>query len=306
MKNFLFFFLVAFTPLFAQPQQEPINALALKNGCRILSAPPSFYTSNEFSSKIDPWTKHALLDESSLLGWSSAANTRFPYRFVFELAEDFLLEKLYFDTQGQKELKGNCAHEVQVEVSSQGPDKGFSNFGFFTLKEYAVTEFKIKPTKARWVRLSILSNYGNAKYTQLQEFKAFGNFAETNYSASNIVGLWDTNFDWLSINSNQNEYIYGCYKWEEGELYSSLISRRTFHFKWTQKGDGLKGWAILTVNKEGTYLSGIWGFNENYAQFGCWEFKKNSDKPNVCINDQVKNMKKEFPLNSDNAKEVKQ
>jgi hypothetical protein len=247
-----------------------------------------------------------LLDESSLLGWSSAANTRFPYRFVFELAEDFLLEKLYFDTQGQKELKGNCAHEVQVEVSSQGPDKGFSNFGFFTLKEYAVTEFKIKPTKARWVRLSILSNYGNAKYTQLQEFKVFGNFAETNYSASNIVGLWDTNFDWLSINSNQNEYIYGCYKWEEGELYSSLISRRTFHFKWTQKGDGLKGWAILTVNKEGTYLSGIWGFNENYAQFGCWEFKKSSVKPNVCINDQVKNMKKEFPLNSDNAKEVKQ
>ncbi|HXA00982.1 MAG TPA: OmpA family protein [Cytophagaceae bacterium] len=293
------YILFIFISFFAKAQGDHINALALKNGCRILVAPPSFYTSNEFTAKIDAWTKQALLDESGTLGWCSAANIRFPYRFVFELAEDFVLDGLYFDTQGQKELRGICTHEVQVEVSSEGPDKGFSNLGFFTLKEYAVTEFKINPIKARWIKLSILSNYGNAQYTQLQEFKAFGSFAEKNYDAANIVGLWDTNFEWVSINRNENGYIYGCYKWEEGELYSGTISRRNFNFKWSQKGDGLKGWAILTINKEGTRLNGIWGFNENYNQFGFWEFKKNSGKPNVCdIDAQVKNIRPKFPLSS--------
>jgi hypothetical protein len=295
----LLYLLLIFIPLFSKAQQDSINALALKNGCRILVAPPSFYTSNEFSAKVDPWTKQALLDESSALGWCSAANTRFPYRFIFELSEDFVLDRLYFDTQGQKEFRGICAREIQVEVSSQGPDKGFSNAGFFTLKEYAISEFKINLLKARWVRLSILSNYGNGQYTQLQEFKAFGNFAEKNYDAANIVGLWDTNFDWLSINSNVNGYIYGCYKWEEGELHSGIISRRTFNFKWSQKGDGLKGWAVLTINKEGTRLNGIWGFNENHKQFGWWEFKKNSDKPNSCDMDaQMKSIMPEYPTQS--------
>jgi Sad1 / UNC-like C-terminal len=298
MKSLLCFLLV-FIPFFAKAQEGRINALTLKNGCRILAAPSSFYTSNEFTAKIDPWTKQALLDESSILGWCSAENIRAPYRFIFELSEDFVLDELYFDTQGQKELRGVCAREVQVEISSEGPDKGFSNLGFFTLKEYGVAEFKIKPIKARWVKLSILSNYGNPKYTQLQEFKAFGNFAERNYDAANIVGLWDSNFEWVSINSNQNGYIYGCYKWEEGELYSGVITRRNFNFKWSQKGDGLKGWAELTINKEGNILSGIWGFNENHNQFGFWEFKKNSDKPNVCdIDEKVKNIIPKFPLNS--------
>jgi hypothetical protein len=305
MKNLLFIILI-FVPFFSKAQEEQINALALKNGCRILTAPASFYTSNEFASKIEPWTKQALLDETSNLGWCSAANARAPHRFVFELSEEFVLEKFLFDTQGQKEMRGICAREVQVEVSALGSDKGFINLGFFSLKEYAVSEFKIANVKARWIRLSILSNYGHAQYTQLQEFKALGSFSEENYSAANIVGLWDSNFDWISINSNPNGYIYGCYKWEEGELYSGKITRRNFFFKWSQKGDGLKGWAILTINKEGTRLNGIWGFNENYAQFGFWEFTKNSDKPNVCDNDQqVKSRMPEYSLSSGNSVEPK-
>jgi outer membrane protein OmpA-like peptidoglycan-associated protein len=298
MKNLLFVILI-FAPFFSKAQQEQINALALKNGCRMLSAPASFYTSNEFTSKIEPWTKQALLDETSNLGWCSAASARAPHRFVFELSEEFVLEKFLFDTQGQKEMRGICAREVQVEVSAVGPDKGFLNLGFFSLKEYAVSEFKIANIKARWIRLSILSNYGHAQYTQLQEFKALGSFSEKNYSAANIVGLWNSNFDWISINSNQNGYIYGCYKWEEGELYSGKVTRRNFFFKWSQKGDGLKGWAILTINKEGTRLNGIWGFNENYTQFGFWEFTKQSDVTNACDNDeQVKSIKSEFSLSS--------
>jgi outer membrane protein OmpA-like peptidoglycan-associated protein len=300
MKNLLLLFVILiFIPFFSKAQEEQINALALKNGCRILAAPASFYTSNEFTSKIEPWTKQALLDETSNLGWCSAASARAPHRFVFELSEEFVLEKFLFDTQGQKEMRGICAREVQVEVSALGPDKGFINLGFFSLKEYAVSEFKIANAKARWIRLSILSNYGHAQYTQLQEFKVLGSFSEKDYSAANIIGLWSSNFDWVSINSNQNGYIYGCYKWEEGELYSGRITRRNFSFKWTQKGDGLKGWAILTINKEGTRLNGIWGFNENYAQFGFWEFIKQSDVTNACDNDEkVKNIKSEFPLSS--------
>src|SRR4051812_48691614 len=105
MKTTLYLLFI-FIPFFAKSQGDQINALALKNGCRILVAPPSFYTSNEFTSKIDPWTIQALLDETSTMGWCSAANVRSPYRFIFELSEDFILDKLYFDTQGQKEFRG--------------------------------------------------------------------------------------------------------------------------------------------------------------------------------------------------------
>ncbi|GAH76666.1 unnamed protein product, partial [marine sediment metagenome] len=70
---------------------------------------------------------------------------------------------------------GISAKDVQVEFSTISSDSGYINVGTFTLeKGLEIQEYKTQKTKARWVRLSITSNYGHPSYTELMEFEAWG------------------------------------------------------------------------------------------------------------------------------------
>jgi outer membrane protein OmpA-like peptidoglycan-associated protein len=290
--------------------QNTINCTALKNGCRILESPPSFFTSDEHTTKIDPWTIRALIDENGANGWCSAEKTSFPVSFVFELSEDFFLEKLVFNNQCQKNYPGVCAREVKIEVSSTGPTSDFKETSVYILKEYAVSEFSLNSVGARWIRMTILSNYGHKDFVELMELQVMGKFVEPVASAATVKGLWDSNFDWVSINSNENGYIYGyiygCYKWSEGELFSGKIDRKIFKFRYSQKENGKEGWAILTLNKESNRLSGIWGVDNDYSQFGFWDFTKKSDEPKACPNDEaVKEVKPDSNQTSESYPQIK-
>lgn len=298
-KTILSFLLFCFCVSFVSAQQKQINATALKSGCRILKSAPSYYVSDIHTSKIDEWTVQALLDETKTLGWCSSQNAQFPFTFVFELSEEFDLAKLVFFNEGQKSYPGICAKQVKVEVSSTASDRGYTDAGIFMLGEYTSSEFTINAPKTRWLRLTILSNYGHRQFTELMDFKAFGTYTHPEYDVTNIVGMWDTNFDWVSINNNDNGYIYGCYKWSTGTLSAGTVERRTFFFRWSQVDDGLKGWVTLVLNKEGTHLSGIWGYNNDYSSFAFWDFEKRSNTPYQCWNTrEFKDKKPTYPLKS--------
>ncbi|MBX9851026.1 MAG: hypothetical protein K2X86_04625, partial [Cytophagaceae bacterium] len=305
MRNIFLLTIILLINSLSFSQDRLVNSTALANGCRIIASAPSYYVSNPHTIKIDAWTVQGLLDETATIGWCSSVYPSFPMNFVFELPEEYIFEKVVFNNKCQKEYAGICAKIVKIEVSVTGPNSGFTDAGSFTLSEYNVSEHAVNKIKGRWVKLSILSNYGNAEYTELMDFQLMGKYADPSYDASNIVGMWDTNFDWVSINSNQNGYIYGCYKWSQGELFSGKVDRRVFKFKWSQKQDGQKGWCTVVINKEGTRLSGIWGYNENYSQFGFWDFKKSSDKPYNCWNSKdMQNIKPDYVLKSDTEKKL--
>lgn len=263
----------------------PINTIALKNGCRIVQKPSTFFTPTAFSAKIDAWSVYALQDESAQTGWCSGATSKAPYVFVFELSEDFTIKNLVFNTRCQKEYKLISAKDIKVEYSVTSAKTGFVSPSTYLLKQDTINAFDCVPVKARWIKLTILSNYGNTQWTELMEFEAWGDFVNPTSQASAVLGVWNSDFDWVSINKASDGLIYGCYKWADGEIYLKRQNRTQYYFNWTQNGDGQKGWCVLVVNKEGTKMNGIWGINNDTTTFGHWEFNKIQSTPYKCRND---------------------
>ncbi|MFN8417093.1 MAG: OmpA family protein [Cytophagaceae bacterium] len=266
---------------------QSINVMALRNGARIASSTSSYYTSNPTTAKIDNWTVHALLDENADRGWCSAQYKTNGNEFVFELSEHYNLTELIFDNTCQIEYKGICAKNILVSFSSESATGGYKNEQAITLAEYQSNlSFKTQIKNVRWIKLIIKDNYGHPQWTELMEMKAIGVYSNPVFSATNsAVGVWNTNFDWVSIKSNSSGYIYGCYKWAQGEMFSGKVDRNVFTFEWYQIANGQKGWCVLVLNEDGTQMNGIWGYGNNQNVFGFWEFTKKQSTPYPCSND---------------------
>jgi outer membrane protein OmpA-like peptidoglycan-associated protein len=282
--GFLFIFLLSVS--FGHANK--INALALKNGCSIIQKPSTFFTPTPYAAKINDWSVFGLLDQNAATGWCSGATSKVPYVFVFELSEDFLISNFAFNTFCQKEYKNISAKDIKVEYSMTSAKSGFLPAATYLLEENKYNSFDIAPVKARWIKLTILSNYGNLQWTELMEFEAWGTFVTPGVTAASITGVWNTNFDWVSINKAANGTIYGCYKWKNGEIYLTQVSRKTYTFAWKQNDDEkLSGWCLLVLNKEGTKMNGIWGYGTDTTKFGYWEFSKLQSTPYACSNDAI-------------------
>ncbi|WP_299253534.1 OmpA family protein [uncultured Cytophaga sp.] len=266
---------------------ESINALSLKNGCVAVQKPSTFFTATIHSPKINEWSVNAMQDEKNHTGWCSGAASRVPYVFVFELSEDFIINTISFNTFCQKEYPGISAKDIKIEYSITTAKTGFLSAGNFALQENAENIFTITGVKVRWIKLTILSNFGNPQWTELMEFKALGEYAVAKPKTVSITGIWDSDFDWVSIKTNPNNELYGCYKWSHGELYIKKVERSTFTFTWKQNDDGQQGWGVVVLNKEGTKLNGIWGLNNDTTIFGCWALSKKQSTPYDCPNDLI-------------------
>lgn len=284
IKNIIRFFIFFLTG-FQLSHAAPINALALKNGCRIVQRPATFFTPTAFSARIDAWSVYALQDESETSGWCSGAASRAPYVFVFELSEDYSIKKLAFNTRCQKEYKLISAKDIKVEYSITSAKTGFISPATYSLKQDTINTFDCVPVKARWIKLTILSNHGNPQWTELMEFEALGDPVNPAAPVISPVGVWNTDFEWVSINKTTDGIIYGCYKWANGEMYLKKQNRNKYVFTWKQNDDGQKGWCVLVMNKEGTSMSGIWGVNNDTTKFGHWEFTRLQNAPYKCSND---------------------
>lgn len=262
-----------------------INATALKNGCVVVQKPSTFFTATAYSPKINAWSVYGLQDQNPTTGWCSGAASKAPYVFVFELSEDFIINKLAFNTFCQKEYAGISAKDIKVEFSTTSSKTGYVSASPFLLEENKINSFEITGVKARWIKLTITSNYGNPQWTELMEFEAWGDYVTKTVKSLSTIGVWNSNFDWVSLNTNSSGTLYGCYKWSRGELYLKSIDRTSYSFNWKQQDDGQQGWCVLVLNKEGTKLNGIWGLNADTTKFGCWELSKTQNTPYACPND---------------------
>ena len=275
---------------------DSVNAVALKNGCIAVQKPSTFFTATAYSAKINAWSVNGLHDQTTTTGWCSGAASKAPYVFVFELSEDFIINKLTFNTFCQKEYIGISAKDIKIEFSITSAKTGYMSASTLLLEENKNNTFEITGVKARWIKLTITSNHGNTQWTELMEFEAWGDFVTPEVKAQSTLGVWNSNFDWVSLNTTNKGIIYGCYKWSKGELYLKNIDRRSYSFTWKQNDDGQEGWCLLVMNKEGTKLNGIWGLKSDTTKFGCWELTKTQTTPYTCPNDlSVSITKKEEP-----------
>ncbi len=112
--------------------------------------------------------------------WFTEEGAKFPHTAVLKLCRSggkisrFLISNYYEDDKEGGSYAGVSAKDIMLEYSNEGPDKGFIKIGDFKLKRSThKQELKITPVTAKWIRVTIKSNYGNADYTLLGGMQAY-------------------------------------------------------------------------------------------------------------------------------------
>lgn len=265
------------------PEKKSFNVLSIPNGAYILAAPPTFNTETQSANKISLWSREAIIDGSNEKGWGSAEESVFPYEFIFELSEECLIEKFGFNNECEKKYPGICAKRVRVDVSTTSSVDGYKNVLDTKLEEFAPTKyFEIKPTQARWVKVTILSNYGYKKFTELMEIEAWGTYAKDDIKSINLTGEWTSTWGTVSIRQKGSS-AKGCYQYRNGQIKNAGMERRILNFTWQEdQGKNPLGKAVLVVNEEGNRLNGIWCYGDDLNEYGTWVFKRKGNKPMRC------------------------
>jgi len=161
-----FFCIIINSPLVFAGNPYKIRVLSSAKGTSVI------YTSSSYSKN---WTANHLFDQSRSRGWRSKDNSSFPHVIIFRLAKEAKINHLRFNNETQEAgFPGISTKEISVEVSTSSSLIGYAPVGRFILEQgKRLEEFAIPDTKARWIRLTILSNYGHPNYTELREFEVW-------------------------------------------------------------------------------------------------------------------------------------
>lgn len=276
MKKIITLCLVVLSFSIYAQEKNLINALGLPNGSFMYYTPPSYTPTNLMAGKIAPYTPEALFDLSPKV-WCSKGSA-FPHVFVMELTEVYLIEKLVFDNRCEANYKGIASKEVKVEFSNVSGNNGFVDAGSFSLTENQLNTFAVEPKEARWIKISILSNYGNAQYTELAEVEAYGVPKYPEIKTIDINGKWESN--WGSVTFEQKgSSVTGNYVYNSGVIPYGGIERNKITYRWIEKKIKQEGWVTLFMNSDGTRLTGVWCYGSNWKDYGFWIFWRNSGKP---------------------------
>ncbi len=284
MVKHLTFFIISAIGSLCYAQDSRTNALSLRNGCTIISAPPSFIKNEARSSVIKNWTPPAIIDEIDTTGWCSPRGVKAELTFIFELSEDYVIDELIFKNSTNTEYPGLNAKEVTIAFSNESAYATYKKVGDYVLKEHTTTSIPIKQRKARWIMVQIHSNYGNPEYTELMDIQAMGRYYQEKIEAKSINGSWHTNWGSVYMKENKHGLLYGCYKFNEGSIVNTSRTRRIYSFNWSEAQE--EGWATLVLNKEGNAMNGIWGTNDKPNEIGFWRFTHKDPHVKPCNNEE--------------------
>ncbi len=127
----------------------------------------------KFSSQNDAgmWSAEKLLDGKPDTGWCSAPGTRPPHEFVFDLGMVRRVESVTINNSCQeKKYPGISAKLIVMQASTTGGKHWDIPLGSFALeKDTDGQQLSLKAGDARYVKVIILSNYGNDQYTEVMD-----------------------------------------------------------------------------------------------------------------------------------------
>ena len=105
-------------------------------------------------------------------GWRSTSAT-FPQDIVVSHDQITTVAKAVLFQMTTEPADTKVKH-FEVAVSNDGPDTGWVTVGAWdATQEDGIQRFTFPVTSSKWIRLRILSNYGSADYTSLDEFDAY-------------------------------------------------------------------------------------------------------------------------------------
>jgi outer membrane protein OmpA-like peptidoglycan-associated protein len=225
------------------------DILDLESGAVVLSA------TTQYGGR---WSAPSLLDGSYSTGWGSAAGQPYPNSIVIELARQYRLTAFAIDNRGAEEssFHGISARRFELYGSTTSP-----NEGFYLLLDGKVPKGKRRlfginrPAEARWLKLVVLSNWGNPSHTEIMELEAYGDPTGEVPDREPVQGVYDTNYGlvWLEQIGGQ---VQGCYDWDHGRLFGSTDGR-VLQFGWWEDGP-FTGAAVMVLSSDGHSLNGVY------------------------------------------------
>lgn len=234
----------------------------------------------EKSSGYDSqWDGIWIIDENPQSGWCCPKGQILNNVFVIELAEKSVFERVEFDT-GSIDGAGQGAKNILIELSNDGSSEGFTEILSASLADkkdhqsFSVTA----DTSGKWLRLTIRDNHGSSDYTELMEFRAYGEQL-TKTKLPDISGTYATNFNDFHIRQ-QGTSVTGCYEYDEG-LLNGGIENNIMKLTWKEV-DG-QGPAVMIFNSQGDKFFGLWWYEgKEQARGSIWNGERVSKEVGTC------------------------
>jgi outer membrane protein OmpA-like peptidoglycan-associated protein len=231
------------------PATQNNDLLDLTSGALVLSA------TSQYGGR---WNALALLDGTQTTGWSSTRGYPHPNTFVIELARQYVLTSFVVDNTGVEEssFPGISVRDFELYGSTTSHEEDFS---LVLAGEAAEEERKVfaleKPTEARWLRLVVLSNWGNSLHAQIMELEAYGEPVGEVSVQEPVHGIYSTNYGLMRLQQS-GRLVIGCYDDDHGTL-SGRTDGRLFKFWWREDGPSA-GSAFMVLSSDGNSLNGLW------------------------------------------------
>ncbi len=251
---------------------QEVNLLALGEGTLpVIEAP--YYGG---------WPALNMIDDSPGTGWACEDGKTANSVFVFEMAAPAALGAFEFDTAG---IDGDNrdAKDVVVEVSGSSKDAGFATVLRASLaarrdgQRFAATS----RIAGRWVRLTILNNHGDERWTELMGFRGYGPRPAAQ-GIPPLTGVYSTSYGNFHVRQ-QGTAISGCYEYDEG-LFTGAIEGRVAKLTWTEAGGSKRGPAVFVFTPDGRGFRGYWWYDTDKGSGpnGAWSGERLGDDVGSC------------------------
>ena len=264
-------------PAQAKSGSDEINLLSWGAGALVVVAPPSYSDTGE-------WSPEDLLDELPNTGWATKDGDLAPKVFVFELADKSQITSLGFDT-AHVENPERGAKDVKVEIadSKDGAYSVIATPSLAKVKDHQ--RFALKtPATGRYLRLTVLNNWGDPKYMEIMNVFAYGKQLVKRPLPDNS-GTFSSSYGNFRMQQTGSA-VNGCYEYKNGLIENGGFEGRVLRFTWTE-GDMPSprhgGPAMLIFADDGQSFKGYW-WNEgaNGVPSGRWQGKRRSRQVGFC------------------------
>jgi outer membrane protein OmpA-like peptidoglycan-associated protein len=255
-----------------------INLLSWGAGAVVVEAPISY-------SKTGQWAPESLLDELPETGWATQNGDLTPKVFVFELAGKSQITSLAFDS-AHVEKPGRAAKDLKVEIadSKTGP---FSPVASFTLAQAQDHQkFALKtPAEGRYLRLTVLTNWGDPQYNELMNIYAYGKLL-VKLPLPDNSGTFSSSYGNFRM-AQTGSAVSGCYEHSNGLIENGGFDGRVLRFTWTEgelpPGPRHGGPAMLIFADDGKSFTGYWwSEGSRGAPSGGWQGERIATEVGSC------------------------
>lgn len=231
------------------------------------------------------WQAMWLLDENAVTGWASMKSAPGPFEIVISLPERSEIHAVAFDS-ANAESPERTAKAVEVLVSDTSAKDGFKPLASVTLKPAADGQRFAASGTGRWLKLIVKSNNGDADYSELMGFHAYGK-ALTSTPLKSVSGTYSSAIYGTFHLKQDGAQLSGCYEHDEG-LVQGGLEAHLMRLTWSQAKGTKSGPAIMVQARDGKSFKGFWAEAGSTDWHADWDLKKVSDSVGSCPHWNVK------------------